>query len=280
MKKLNQLLLISGVVAVPAAIQAANLSDLLPESAVYNGGAINTGNAGHPTAPTPLPVQDLNLGHTMNVEFTPATDDMSGTVVLMEVGGTSNGSGMYLYNGELFYSTKHNSSDNWIADSLNDLSLRPDGSTHGEAAVLSGFGPLSVGAAYTAAVSWDQAGNLQLALQEGTTGGVLDLFTLTGVFGNWQGDRSLSVGQNPRVEAGGVGGSVGGLSGEVPPNNPDAPWNVELDDNTPVLKSLAGTIDNALYWNAAGNLTVVPEPSTLALGTLGALALTLLRRKS
>jgi len=262
---------LTAVTAAASTAAAANLSDLSAGTAQYDGGAINTGNASHATAPTPIPSQTLSAGFTFNVEFTPGAGDMSGTVLLGELGGTANGWGMFLYNGELIFSTKQNSSDQYYPDSLGDLSLMPDAVTHGEAAVLSTFGALSVGLTYSAAVSWDQAGHLQLAVQEGTSSGAKDDFTLTGVFGNWQGDRSFSVGQSPRASAGGVGGSVGGLAGENPGANPPAPWNVEDDSENPILKSFSGDIVNALYWNEAGNLTVtaVPEPRAGAILALG-----------
>jgi len=277
-KNIQSILAITSLAASSAF--GVNLTDLSAGTAQYDGGAINTGNASHPTVPTPIPVQNLALGHTMNVAFTPTVADLSGTVLLMELGGSANGSGLYLYNGELFYTTKQASSDNFIADSLNDTILIPGGGvTHGEAALLSTYGLLTAGLSYTAAVSWDQAGNLQLAIQQGVSAGVLDTFTLTGSFGNWQGDRSFSVGQSPRTQAGGVGGSVGGMAGENVGFNPAAPWNVETDTDVQILQSLAGTVENALYWNAAGNLTVVPEPSVIAVAGVGLTVLLLARRR-
>jgi hypothetical protein len=270
----------ASIAMTTSSVLAANLTDLSSGTAQYNGGAINTGNA-TATVPTPIPTQTLASGFTFNIDFTPTTTDLSGTVLLGELGGTANGWGMFLYNGQLFFSTKQNSSDQYYPSSLNDLTLI-DGTGHGEAAVTSSFGSLSAGVEYSAAVSWDQAGHLNLAVQQGTAYGVLDSFTLTGAFGNWQGDRSFSVGQNPRTDGGGVGGSVGGLAGENPGDNPPAPWDVE-DDSTPnveYLKSLNGSVANALYWNTAGNLAVaVPEPATCALVAMG-LSASLLRLRS
>jgi len=233
------------------------LTNLNPASAVYDGGRTNLGVA----------QPNLALGHSFNIEFVPVANDLSGTVLLMEIGGTANGSGLLLYNGEVFYSTKHNSSDPYTPASLNDTALRPDASSRGEAAVKSSFGALTAGAAYSVALSWNQAGDLYLAVQRDGVSNVVDPFSITGFYDNWSGDESFSVGQNPRAGAGGPGGSVGGLAGEVDGNNPPAPWNVELDSpaETPVLQSFAGTIARALYWNDSTIITppLASSPRTL-----------------
>lgn len=257
------------LLAASTAQAAVLVSDLNTASAVYDGGTISTVGGG-------VAQPDLAAGHTFNVEFTPLAADVTGTVLLLEIGGTANGTGLYLINGVLSYLTKHNSGDPFTPDSLNDTSLIPGGGvTRGEAAVQSSFGTIAAGTAYSVAASWDQAGNLALAMEDSTSG-QLDTFTLTGSYGNWSGDESFSVGTNPRSGAGGPGGSVGGMAGEIAGANPASPWNVELDNETPAdLKGFSGTIDRALYWNDSGTLALtVPEPGVglLALAGLGFMA--------
>src|SRR6266705_2356927 len=125
------LLTLAAFTVTASTVVAANLSNLSAGTAQYNGGATNTGNSAHPTAPTPIPAQTLANGFTFNIDFAPTANDLSGTVLLGELGGTANGWGMFLYNGQLFFSTKQNSSDVFTLSSLNDLTLI-DGTGHGE----------------------------------------------------------------------------------------------------------------------------------------------------
>lgn len=57
----NCFLLALAAMAVATSASAANLTSLSSGAALYNGGAINTGNASHPTAPTPIPAQVLAI---------------------------------------------------------------------------------------------------------------------------------------------------------------------------------------------------------------------------
>lgn len=193
---------------------------------------------------------NLALGHTVHATLTPAAGDLSGTVLIMEYGGTANGFNLGLVDGILTYMAKHNSSDAFAPDSLNDTALRPNGTTRGEAAVQSTAGPLAAGTEYSVAVSWDQAGNLQLGVSDGSEV-ERDSITLTGVFGNWAGNNSLGVGHGYSS----FGGYSGELAGSVLPN----PFDV---NDTPV-NSFTGSIGQLLYWNAAGN--IVPEPHSIAM---------------
>jgi ligand-binding SRPBCC domain-containing protein len=81
-----------------------------------------------------------------------------------------------------------------------------------------------------------------------------DEITLTGTFNNWSGDESFAVGMNPRPGAGGLGGTIGGLAGETAGNEYGAPWDVEDDNDVPLLKGFAGTILRVFYWNAVGRI--------------------------
>lgn len=203
-------------------------------------------------------------GHTVNATITPGAEDVTGTVVIFEYGGTSNGFNLGLVDGVLTYMAKHNSGDANAPDSLNDTSLRPDGSTSGEAAVQHSYGALTAGETYSIAVAWDQAGTLLLGLE---AGGVIarNTFGLTGVYDNWSGNNSISVGV--------INASAGGYGGELAGTTVADPFDV---DETPV-SSFTGTVNDLLYWNDAGG--VIPEPSTIALASLCALGLGAIRRR-
>lgn len=217
------------------------VTTLSPGAAVYDGARIATTATG-------VPQPDLALGHAFNIEFAPVAGDLSGTVLLMEIGGTANGTGLYLINGVLVYITKHGGTDAAVPSGLNDTSIDP------AAAVSSTFAPLTAGVTYSAAASWSQASELVLAVKPAGGAMTREVFTLSGTFGNWSGDESFSVGQNPRISGGGPGGTVGGLAGEGVGNEPGAPFDVESDADVQLLKSFAGTISRALYWNAVGEI--------------------------
>ena len=234
-------------------VNAALIVDLDPVDALVDyidGDPVDYGNS----SANDFPDANRALGHTVNATITPDTSDLSGTVVIMEYGGTANGFNLGLVDGVLTYMAKHNSADPFAPDSLNDTSLRPNGSTRGEAAVQSAAAALTAGTEYSVAVSWDQAGNLQLGISDGS-GIVKDEFTLTGQFDNWSGNNSLAVGEGLR--------SFGGYSGELAGLTVSDPFDV---DETPV-NSFSGTISDLLYWNDAG--TVIPEPTSLVVLMLG-----------
>ncbi len=230
------------------------VTNLNVATAIYDGGPTNI-------PPTTLPAPDYALGHSFNLEFTPTPDDLSGTVVLVEIGGTANGTGIYLIDGVPTYVTKHNSGDPFVPASLFDTSVRPDAATRGEAAVTNSFGSLLAGTNYSVGVTWNQAGQLQFAVQTAVTG-KLDNITFTGFFNNWAGDRSFSVALNPRTAT--PAQSVGGLAGEVAGAELGPPWDVESDANVVFLKGFAGTLTRAIYWNQAGSLgPTSPPPATV-----------------
>lgn len=204
------------------------------------------------------------LGHTVNIEFTPVSADLTGTVVLFEFGGTSNGFALTLIDGRLTYSAKHNSGDAQAPDSLNDTFLD---TASREIAVQSSLGALSAGTSYSAAVSWNPGTLvLQLGIENASQStGSLDSFTMTGDSGNWSGNDSVSFGE--------IFNSAGGLGGELVGTTVPDPWDV---DETPV-NAFTGTKGAGYFWNDIGTIAAVPEPSSLTLGVFGLLGL--LRRR-
>ena len=172
-------------------------------------------------------------GFTQHITFIPAAADLTGTVLLIEIGGCSNGSGLYLVDGVPTFIQKQSSSDPALPDSLNDTELP-------EVAVQSGIGTISNGVTYrlTAMYTPPQTGsigNLKLAIQPLGAHLVIDEFGLTNVDGgDWSGNKTISVGTIPG------GNNAGGMS-----------TTSGVFDIT-ALKRLAGDVVRALYWNATG----------------------------
>ena len=234
--------------ALPIALQAAVIVNLNPATANYNGGVVDDG--GSPGSQSGIGLATAANGLTFNIEFVPAADDLSGTVLLLEIGGTSNGTGLYLVNGIPTFVSKQGAIDARAPEFVPptpdlDFADQAGGvNSLGVVAAQSDFGLLSAGQAYTVALSWDYVNQFQLGVE---SNGVVTTnnFTITGTIGNWAGNSTLSVGAFSSK------GNVGGLAGANTGNNLGAPWDVDL------AKPFAGTILRALYWNARASLTAV-----------------------
>ncbi|MCA1480820.1 hypothetical protein, partial [Bradyrhizobium sp. NBAIM08] len=155
---------------------------------------------------------------------------LNGTRLLIEIGGTSSGSGLYLVNGVPTFIGKQGASDAALPTGLNDTALNT-------IAVQSSSGKLLAGTAYSTSVSWNQAGTLELIVAEGGGSPLLNSFAISGTPGNWSGNDTLSAKTIGTANA-------GGLSGNNTGNTFGPPFDV---DNA---SSLQGTVTRALFWNA------------------------------
>ncbi|MEI8040892.1 MAG: discoidin domain-containing protein [Verrucomicrobiota bacterium] len=234
--------------ALPIALQAAVIVNLNPSTASYNGGVVDDG--GVTGSQSGIGFATTGNGLTFNIEFSPAADDLSGTVLLVEIGGTANGTGLYLVDGVPTFVSKQGSGDVRVPEfalPTPDLDFADQAggvNSIGVVAAQSDFGVLSAGQTYTVALTWDQATRFQLGVE--SDGAVTtNNFTVTRTIGNWAGNSTLSVGSFSSK------GNVGGLAGANASNNLGAPWDVDL------AKPFAGTILRALYWNARASLTAV-----------------------
>ncbi len=240
---LNAASALTFVSLLPASLEASILVALDPATALYDSdvrGLVNDGGNGPNAASghvsgVPL-IEDTGehnhaKGFTFNITFTPNASDLNGTKLLIEIGGTTNGSGLYLVAGVPTLISKQSSNDGTLPTSLNDTSLNA-------IAVQSGIGKLEAGVAYSVSASWNHAGTLEIiAGPEGVTP-LLNSFAISGTPANWSGSDTLSVKTLSKANAGGLSGNNAG-------SNLGAPFDV---DNA---GSFAGTVTRALFWNAS-----------------------------
>ena len=260
MKKLNLLtaaLFISALL-LPLVGRADLLTDLSlsASSLLYNGGAVDDGStAGSASGIPSLGDTEHASGFTANIAFTPTADDLSGAVLLMELGGTSNGFGLYLINGVPTLIMKQSSEDGVFPGSFSDTALPV-------VAVQSSSGALSADVYYSFAVIWDHsASTLELLVKSAGSSVVDDLFSITGSTGNWSGNDTLCVATFTD------NGSVGGFSGND--STVADIWDV---DN---LASFSGSVDLAQLWNEVGeameiSVSFTATPSTVNSGNSSA----------
>ncbi len=222
------------------------LINLLPRNATYEG---------QKNSLTTVVQPSLTNGLSFELSITPLAADLTGTVLLMEIGGNSNGSGIYLINGVPTFIQKIGSNDGATPSSLSDTTLP-------EVAVQSGIGMLTAGityrvaAVYTPPAGATTIGKLTLTVQPEGGNLTIDNFSITGASngGNWAGNKTLSVGTK---DPGGapVGTNAGALS------------TTAGIYNNGTQKSLSGTVTRALYWNAVG--TVPSRMKTSAVNHAG-----------
>ena len=208
-------------------------------------------------------------GLTMNVTFTPnatdATNSVGNAISLIEIGGNVNGSGLYLYNMEVYFLGKMNSAagTTQVPTSMPDTDYNPSGTGGGTVGVKSSFGPLSALTTYTAAVIYDPLGDADFTLLVKPSGGSItqDDFALSNTTGrtDWSGNNTVTALIAPTNMGGGTTADT--VFQETAVNGD--PFN--------------GVKGQALLWEGLG--TVVPEPSTLCLAALGLLGLRRRRRR-
>lgn len=213
--------------------RAGNFVSKLLVGLPYSQAVYDTSQVGE----TNVPVPALPSGLTFHIAVRPVAEDLSGTVLLMEIGGNSNGSGLYLIDGVPSFIQKQNSSDAAVPVSVNDTELP-------EVCVQSGFGALSAHVDYQVVVVYappgtGTVGTLELAVHPQGAHALLEAFSFSNdsAGGDWSGNETLSVGIDP----GGKG--TGGLSTTAGVFHAGS------------LKDLSGEMARALYWNAIGPIT-------------------------
>lgn len=234
------------LLAIPSLSSAEILVNLDPAAALYDSdvkGVVNDNGEGPTSASNRSGVPALGashhaLGYTFNIAFTPVSQDLTGTVLLIELGATSNGTGLYLVNGVPTLIGKQGSSDKGLPASLSDTALP-------EIAVQSEVGKLIPDTAYSISASWNHQGTLELKVKANGGEVVINQFAITGVAGDWSGNDTLGVATIGR-------NNLGGLSGSNAANEFGAPFDVD------VTRRLNGAVSRALFWNAKAVTPLTP----------------------
>ncbi|MBX3742915.1 MAG: LamG domain-containing protein [Akkermansiaceae bacterium] len=210
---------------------------------------VSDGNVQPPDNPSGVPVIDNagehphSSGFTFNVSFTPAASDLTGTKTLIEIGGNSSGSGLYLIGGVPTLLSKQGAQATTHPESLNDATLP-------SIALQSAIGVLEAGVSYSFSASWNHAGTLELRVkQDGQVDDIFDPFVITGLPGNWSGNDTLSV---KTLNTGNAGGLARDTTNAIDPR---------FNTNAAQVTSFAGVVHRAVFWNASDvTPAVLSEP--------------------
>ena len=219
------------------------------EDAQYNS-EIHTSTYANPFFAPPAVFES---GLAFNVTFTPAAGDLiNGTpaVLLVEIGGASNGAGLYLQDGRVWFISKMNGFAKRLFTGVPDLDYENGPYAEGDRmiAVRSGFNnslPLAAGTEYTAAVEF-HPNNDFLELSVKAHGGTVftEQFVLLNV-----GDKTNLAG-DLSVTSFAAAINLGGTRTD------DA--NCGWCRNAINLNLFEGTKGQALYWNADPNANEPP----------------------
>jgi len=200
-------------------------------------------------SPNPVSVSD---GLTYYITFTPNEVELNGLTHVMEIGGASNGTGIYLLNGEPVFVNKTNSGESnapdFILGSLDDTDV-----SNGSFAVDLNVGPLKAGEEVTLVASYNPAAGsdeLTFAVLPTYSDARIETYSIAGSNpgGNWVGNQTFSVGLNDG------GGSNGGLN-----NVGGNPLNYNGN------QSLDGTVALAEFYNQFSTVALTGDQATGAI---------------
>jgi hypothetical protein len=228
-------------------------------------------------------------GMTMNVTVTPLAADLTGTVLLMEIGGSTNGTGFYLINGVPTFVSKQSSGSSYDPSPANDSAMS---STDSSITVSTGT-PLVAGTTYSLAaiMSFAQVSsgsttyvcsNVTLGMEAGSgpvsafSFPITDTDTTAAAPGsiNWDGNNTLSYGAADTTNTSTTGGTTYGYRGGL--SDDTTGGGVFYDNNS---GSFSGTLGQGLFYNSTGSIVGVPEPLSASTVLLTAAALGAGRRR-
>ncbi|MES2476209.1 MAG: PEP-CTERM sorting domain-containing protein [Verrucomicrobiota bacterium] len=210
-------------------------------------------------------------GVTLAASITPTVADLTktnGAVAVMEIGGTANGSGLWILNGDLWF-IGHSSTNMAFPSSGADF----NGS---DSAIGVNLGALTADTQTNAFVTLNIAtGTLITSLNS-----VVNSHSLTGVAAgatgwNWHGNNTVNFGSlDPFAEPAGALMGHNGYRGGLTYDNPSDAIVVNPLFVANNAAAFSGTLHLGQVFNAVSS---VPEPSSAMLGLLGAFGL--LRRR-
>ena len=279
------------IVGLAPASALASSNDTAGQTIVFSPGAPNANNSIQPATPTTDAQRAAGL--TMNLTITPTAADLTGTRLLMEIGGSANGTGLFLVNGVPTLVSKQASNASVVPNSANDTDLSDNtltvqhngpalqaGSTYTVGAILRFRGDGTAANPYqdaSATLAVDSSGNgsavsvTDFVLTDATTNGI-----------NWSGNRSISVktkttgaGTNTNPNIGYLGGTHEDATAVTP--NGLAFFAGTRDTNIDGVQDFQGATADGYLWNQTG---LVPEPGALSVLAVAALAGTRRRRRS
>ncbi|HTI97581.1 MAG TPA: PEP-CTERM sorting domain-containing protein [Dongiaceae bacterium] len=246
-------LILPGMVATAASLMSLSASagsivpDLNDGSAVFSSTVALTNT---------IAASTLANGVTLAARFTPNATDVAnsanGPVAVLEIGGSSNGSGLWIINGNLWFIGKGAGNATGVPDSNLDL----DGTGGAFGAQLNA---ITAGVSLDVFASLDTVNGTLLISQNS----VVTKFSLSNVTGtwNWQGNRTVGFGvADPTVI--GVNFGYDGALADLPAGT--SPFS----DNSAV--SFSGTVGLGQIFNG---VSTVPEPGVTALVGMGGLGL-------
>ncbi len=196
-----------------------------------NDSVITTGQApqydhpaNHEDSLNLVPDPDADAGFAFEITFQPSGFDDFGTVRVAEIGGTSNGTGIYLIDGIPYFVSKMNSAPADIPSSFNDTDW-----TDGNVCVplADAVLPLDSPVQLAVVASLDAITYSVNGLGQATVN-----LTSRGTRSNWSGDDTIRVGQNADGARGGLGTDSNGI----------------FDDTGSF--PMEGTISSARLWHA------------------------------
>lgn len=247
------------LLAAGAAHAGVIVPDLNDASAIYNSS----------TATTATVTSTRANGLTLATSLIPTVADVTktdGAVAVIEIGGTSNGSGLWILNGSLWF-ISHSSTNTVFPSSGADF----NGS---DSAIGVNLGAVTANAQTDAWVSLNIAsGTLVTSLNS-----VVNSYALTGVAAgaagwNWHGNNTVSFG-SPDPFADGTLGGHNGYRGGLSYDNPSDAITLDPLFNANNAVGFSGTLVRGQVFNTVSS---IPEPGAAVLGLLGMVPL--LRRR-
>ena len=162
---------------------------------------------------------DVNNGFSLAIKFTPVAADVeAGSEVageenrhrVYEYGGSSNGHGLYLVNGVLYFACKMNTNANAVPSSLNDTDWADDGDGAGVGLLGSVMfpltGALAAGQEVTLALIFD-LDSVRYSVNGGAEG--TQALSGRGAQNNWRANRTVNIGTSTQSGQGGTANVAG-----------------------------------------------------------------------